>query len=123
TGLTAKPLDPVEVEFRPGVRYGAERVLLSDAVKPSRSWTRYEVEYLVPEGQKRAHKATGKSTPLSVAVSEQAEPGILSAGTPLDLLNSLPVSLDAKFDPDLGRRSLTERKWNTWLFARLAELC
>jgi hypothetical protein len=41
---------------------------------------------------------------------------------PLDFPTSLPISLNAQFDPDLGRRGLTERKWNRWLFGRLGEL-
>jgi hypothetical protein len=120
--LEAEALTPAEVELRPGVRFAAERVSLSDPNKRGRSWTRYSIDYPVPEQQQRAHKATGETTALSVAVSERSEPGILAAGMPLDFANSLPVSLDAQFDPDLARTGVRERRWNKWLFDRLAEL-
>ena len=120
--LKAEPLTPTEIELRPGVRCPADRASLSDPNKRGRSWTRYSIDYAVPEQQRRAHKATGKTTALSVAVSERSEPGILAAGMPLDFANSLPVSLNAQFDPDLARTGVRERRWNKWLFDRLAEL-
>ena len=39
-----------------------------------------------------------------------------------EFANSLPVSLNAQFDPDLARTGVRERRWNKWLFDRLAEL-
>ena len=111
-----------EIELRPGAQFSAKRVSMSDPNKRGRSWTSYSIDYPVPEKQQRAHKATDKMTALSVAVSERSEPGILAAGMPLDFANSLPVSLNAQFDQDLARRGVRERRWNKWLFDRLAEL-
>lgn len=120
--LEAKPLADAEVELRPGALIPAERVSLIDPNKRSRSWTRYSINYPVPEKQRRAYKATDDMTPLSVAVSERSESGILAAGLPLDFVNSLSISLNAQFDPDLARRGVRQVQWNKWLFERLAEL-
>lgn len=121
-GLREEQLSPVEIELRPGSRPKAHRSRLSDTNQPARTWNRYGVEYQVPTDLKRAHKATGTLTPLAIAISELSEAGNLAAGMPLDFPASFPISLNAQFDPDLGRRGLTERKWNRWLFGRLAEL-
>lgn len=121
-GLHEERLPSVEIELRPGVRYETRRSTLIDRNLPTRTWSRYGVEYPVQGDLKRAHKATGTLTPLTIAVSQRSEPGILAAGMPLDIPASLPISLNAQFDPDLGRRGLTERKWNRWLFGRLGEL-
>lgn len=122
TSIKAEPFEKPEIELRPGVSYWAERVLLTDQTKRGRSWVRYSIDYRVPDGQRRAHKATAPTTPLSVAISDQSEPGILAAGLPLDFPNSLPVSLNAQFDPDLARRGVLNHRWNKWLFDRLADL-
>jgi len=110
------------LQFRPGSNYEAERVVFTDALKKRRRWTRYFVDYPVPKGQKRTHKATGDLTQLSIAISESAESGFLSAGFPLDGSFELPISLNAQFDPDLSRRGVQENPWNRWLFERLAEM-
>ncbi|WP_146048622.1 sacsin N-terminal ATP-binding-like domain-containing protein [Roseibium marinum] len=113
---------PVEIEMKPGTRITANCTLFSEPSKKGRIWTRYSLEYPVPLKYKRAHKATAKETTISVAISESAEPGILAAGLPLDFANTLPISLNAQFDPDLSRRGVRELRWNEWLFGRLAAL-
>ena len=120
--LDAKSLDMRTIELRPGFSLEAKRVVFSDPDHKGQLWTRYTVEYPVPQGQKRKYKATDLTTPLSVAVSEGAQPGILSAGLPLDVPWSLPISLNAQFDPNLARTDLSEDKWNSWLIDRLGEL-
>ena len=120
--LERKPLPEVEVEMRPGVRFLAKCVESRDESNFRRRWTRYSIDYPVPETHRRAHKATGEFTELSVAISVASEPGVLAAGLPFDLAEALPVSLNAQFDPDLARRGLQQRPWNKWLFERLCEL-
>ena len=111
-----------QVEMKPGTPILAACTSLFEPGDKGRRWTRYSLEYPVPEAYKRAHKATGKFTPLSIAISESSEPGWLSAGLPLDFANTLPISLNAQFDPDLSRRGVRQLKWNEWLFNRLAAL-
>lgn len=110
------------LEFRPGIKCEAARITFTDALRKRRRWTRYSVDYRVPINQKRAHKATADCTQLSLAISENAESGFLSAGLPLDGSFKLPISLNAQFDPDLSRRGVQENPWNRWLFERLAEM-
>ena len=115
-------LPPVSIELRSGANFIAHRANLYDQGDDGRQWTRYFIDYPVPKTHKRAHKATGATTPLAVAISESAESGFVAAGLPFDFLQSLPVSLNAQFDPDLSRRDLREVEWNKWLFQRLAEV-
>ncbi|TIQ33088.1 MAG: hypothetical protein E5X48_25100 [Mesorhizobium sp.] len=120
--LFEEPLPSVQLELRSGMRIEARRSAISDRNNSKRIWSKYQVDYPVPSDLKRAHKATAEITPLTIAVSELCEPGIIAAGMALDFRTALPISLSAQFDPDLGRRGLTERKWNKWLFARLGDL-
>jgi|GEM_PF-5567666 len=117
--IDSNQLGEVEIELRPGHNF---QVSQASIVSDNRRWTRYSLSYPVPKSQKRAHKATGVFTELSIAVSETGEPGLLSAGLPLDIDATLPISLNAQFDPDLARRGLQNRTWNKWLFERLSEL-
>ena len=120
--LHADRAKSVDLEFRAGFRLPGESTKFTDARKRSRAWTRYNADYPVPQDQQRAHKATGQVTSLAIAISERSEKGFLSAGLPLDLDYSLPISLNAQFDPDLSRRGIRQKSWNQWLFNRLAEL-
>ena len=120
--LVAKVLSGTSLELRPGVSLPATSILFVHANQPARKWTRYSIDYPVPADQKRTHKATGDVTQLSVAISENSESGVLSAGLPLDFAYKLPISLNAQFDPDLSRRGVQAKPWNKWLFERLAEL-
>lgn len=120
--LQADRTQSVDLELRAGFRVQGESTKFIDARKRSRGWTRYSADYPVPQDQQRAHKATGQVTPLAIAISEKSERGFLSAGLPLELDYSLPISLNAQFDPDLSRRGIRQKSWNQWLFHRLAEL-
>lgn len=120
--IEAKITAKRSLQFRPGFSLESARVVFTDARKKRRRWTRYSVDYRVPKGLKRAYKATGDLTQLSIAISERAESGFLSTGLPLDGSYDLPISLNAQFDPDLSRRGVQENSWNIWLFERLAEM-
>jgi hypothetical protein len=113
---------PVDLALRPGLVMQAERALISEPGTRGRSWERYSIEYPVPSDQRRAHKQTGDTTPMAVAVPRAPSNSVLAAGLPLGISTDLPVSLNAQFDPESSRRSITHRPWNSWLFARLADL-
>jgi hypothetical protein len=90
-----------------------------------RSWTRYLVERDVPAKYRksRAHKATGATTPLGIAVCEDsAEQGRIFAGLPLDMPCRLPFALHGQFDPDTSRTRLKRTHWNHWVIGQLAHL-
>ena len=120
--VTIRHRRPVDLALRPGFVMQAERVLINEPGTRGRSWERYSIEYPVPSDQRRAHKQTGDTTPMAVAVPSGPSTSVLAAGLPLGVSTDLPVSLNAQFDPESSRRSITHRSWNRWLFARLADL-
>jgi hypothetical protein len=120
--VTIRPRPPIDLVLRPGVGTRAERTLIREPGSRGRSWERYSIEYPVPADKRRAHKQTGDTTPLAVAVPSTSSDAVLAAGLPLGISNSLPISLNAQFDPESGRRSITHRVWNVWLLERLADL-
>jgi hypothetical protein len=102
----------------------AERVALRGAAG-TRRWTRYTVRYPAPRDLRRAHKALGKTVPLSIAVPERGPSvGRLFAGLPLDEPTRLPLSLAAPFDINVSRTEVREQPsgFNGWLLDRLADL-
>ena len=118
--LNIRRHEAVRVELRPGTRADAEVATLSQP-GTKRSWTRYTIEYPVPADQRRSYKRTGETTPLSLAIPAGEEESVIAAGLPLGVESSLPFSLNAQFDPESSRRTITHRTWNSWLFARLAD--
>jgi hypothetical protein len=118
--LVAEQRPSVELGFR-SERLPAEVVELFDPSAPGTRWLRYRVDYPVPRTQRRAHKATGEWTPLSVAVPNRFRPGLLAAGLPFPMHLELPLFLNAQFDPDTGRAGIRELSWNEWLFSRIAD--
>jgi hypothetical protein len=129
---SAKPLAEVRLEQR---RAGANRLAVGrhsldcDTVNLSdpltgRSWRRYTVERPVPaSAPKRRHKATGRTTPLAVAVPDRAgDSGRLFAGLPLGEGLGVPFSLSAQFNVDTPRTGVQHDDWNRWLLDRLFEL-
>ena len=84
--LVAEPRPSTELAFR-SERFGAEVVELHDAASTDTRWLRYRVEYPVPKSkiEKRAHKATGETTPLSVAVPNRLRPGTIASGLPFPI--------------------------------------
>ena len=125
TRVTIRARPSVELVLRLGASTRAARALVNEPGR-GRSWDRYSIEYAVPAAMpaavRRAHKQTDATTPMAIAVPIAASPSFLAAGLPLGISTSLPFSLNAQFDPEPSRRSITHSAWNGWLFARLAEL-
>jgi hypothetical protein len=86
------------------------------------SWTRVTVDFPVPREVARTGKATGRDSPISIAVGTGAAEGRLFAGLPLRVESHLPFNLNAQFDPDTARVHVQHGKWNTWLLQRAADL-
>jgi len=105
----------------PGIKESCRRTTLS-VPRSSRSWQRYEIERKMPRGLQRRHKAREGTTPIAVAVPTQNDPGQIYAGLPLGVETRLPISVNAQFDIDVGRRGVQHELLNAWLFQRLAEL-
>jgi hypothetical protein len=97
-------------------------VLLTD-VQSDRSWRRYAVERPVPpSAPKRRHKATGKTTPLGLAVPEDVlGTGHLYAGLPLETSSGAPFSVNAQFNVNTPRTGALHDPWNGWLLERSVE--
>lgn len=86
------------------------------------TWTRVTVDFPVPRNLARSGKATGPTSPISIAVGEKEPVGKLFAGLPLRVQSNLPFNLNAQFDPDTARVQIQHKKWNEWLFQRAADL-
>ena len=91
-------------------------------VDEGRSWTVYAEEVPAPAGFARAHKATGKTTPIAVALPQsQIGSGRVHAGLPVTRTR-LPIFANAQFDPLASREGLADNDWNDALFSLVAEL-
>ena len=90
--LVAEQRPSIDLAFRSD-RVSAEVVELYDTASTDTRWVRYRVDYPVPKSkvEKRVHKATGETTPLSVAVPNRARPGTIAAGLPFPMHLELPV--------------------------------
>ncbi len=86
------------------------------------TWTRVTVEFPVPKNLARTGKATGPTTPVSIAAGTTEPVGRLFAGLPLRVESRLPFNLNAQFDPDTARVRIQHIRWNEWLFQRSADL-
>ncbi len=104
-------------------RLNCSETLLRD-IGGDRSWRRYTVERPVPpSAPRRRHKATGKTTPLGLAIPEESSgAGRLFAGLPLETSTGVPFSLNAQFNVDVPRTGAQRDSWNGWLLERLVEL-
>ena len=86
------------------------------------TYVRYLVEMPLEANERRHNKATGTTTTLGVCVPRDREESLLYDRLPLPVPSRLPVGLNAQFDPDTSRSTLTERAWNTRRFAELGDL-
>lgn len=89
----------------------------------NRGWTVFSADVPIAAGLGRAHKATGDTTTVSVAVGEQSAPGSgLFIAFRTHVPTDLPFALDGQFDPSTARDALIENPWNRWLIERCAEV-
>ncbi|MDQ5822836.1 MAG: hypothetical protein M3441_01320 [Chloroflexota bacterium] len=104
-----------------GQLFSMEEVALStpDAL---RSWMRYTIQIPVQQDIRPSDKAVDQTTPLSLAIPEQAEPSRIFVGLPTQVTLSLPFDLNAQFEPTTDREGLQETEWNRWLFQRFRVL-
>lgn len=92
------------------------------ACADGRRWMTYTTRVPAPPGRARAHKASGKSVPLGIAVPlRHDETGALHAGLPVRPVG-LPFRLAAQFDPLASRQELASTPWNEEALRLLAEL-
>jgi hypothetical protein len=81
---------------------------------------RYNTQRPVPQGEERANKDTGATTPLGVcAPLDGGTPRGLYDRMPLPTATGLPIGLNAQFDPDAARSTLIPNDWN---LARIKDL-
>ena len=87
-----------------------------------RSWVVISAGARSPRGLSRAHKATGRITPVSVALPlDPAQSGTIYAGLPVEAASpSLFVS--AQFDPLTSRLGFADNAWNRALVPLAAEV-
>lgn len=102
---------PVAVRRRVATAPGGGSWLVSGAEAPS------------PPGLSRAHKATGPTTPVAVAlrVTGGEDRGQIHAGLPV-VSTRLPLRANAQFDPIASRQALADQPWNDELAKLIATL-
>jgi hypothetical protein len=88
----------------------------------SQTYSRYLVEMPLKADERRHNKATGPTTTLGICVPRRPDQGLLYDRLPLPVASTLPVGLNAQFDPDTARSTLHERAWNAHRFAELGDL-
>ena len=79
-------------------------------------WIRYDSEVPVPKKLKRAFKATGDTTTVSVAVPSKAQTNVLYSGLPTKIHLALSYAIGAAFDPNTARTQIQQSQWNEWLW-------
>lgn len=93
-----------------------QHVTISDG----RSWLVYSSDVPSPPGVSRANKKMEPITPVGVALPlHGAAAGQIYAGLPV-VGTTLPVFLNAQFDPLTSRRDLADTPWNRALVALVA---
>lgn len=104
-------------------QYTCEHATLRDPAS-GRSWQRYSIDRPVPRNApRRRHKATGRTTPIAVAIPDQpGQPGRVYTGLPLKIELGIPLSANAQFNPDTPRTGVQHDEWNGWLIDRFLEL-
>ena len=87
-----------------------------------RAWALYSTAVPSPEGLSRARKATGDSTPISIALPLMpVRSGMIFAGLPV-ASSRLPVFINAQFDPLANRRGFLDNDWNRALILLVGQL-
>lgn len=87
-----------------------------------RSWLVHSVEAPTPKRVERTRKASGPTVPLGLALPLQPQAGgVIYAGLPL-VKTSVPLLVNAQFDPVTGRTGLASTRWNRAMLPLLADL-
>lgn len=99
------------------------KVRRSVVVAPdARSWTVERAELPSPAGVRRAHKSTGPTTLVAVALPHQGgERGRVYARLPVADIG-VPAFLNGEFDPTTGRQALSNTAWNRAIAELVVEL-
>ena len=91
-------------------------------VDDGRSWAVFSAEVESPKGLSRARKATGPTTPVSVALPlSPVRSGMVYAGLPVAAAYS-SLFVSAQFDPLTNRLGFADNEWNRALIPLVAEL-
>ena len=102
------------------IRIDDVRVVANGGGDAKPTFRRYATERRVPEGEKRANKETGGTTPLGIcAPLDGGLPRGLYDRMPLPVATGLTIGLNAQFDPDAARSTLMPNDWN---LARMKDL-
>lgn len=95
---------------------GGKQLNVSDKAATAsggRSCVVRSVDVPSPIGLSRAHKATGPTTPIAVALllAGDSTEGQIYAGLPI-VATRFPPHANAQFDPIASRQALADRPWN-----------
>lgn len=101
---------------------GIELIEQREVASEGKIWTVWKARVRVPPDKHPEHKARNDTVHISVAVSDADIAGHLHIGFRTRVPVSLPVSIDAPFDPSTTREGLVEDDWNTWLIAQSANV-
>lgn len=101
----------------------AELTVVEPPAEAGARYRRYWTRRPTPNGQVRANKATGRITPLGLAVAHIPDGrGHLYDRVRMPVEVRFPVSLNAQFDPDAARSTVLPVDWNVHRFKDLGEL-
>ena len=90
--------------------------------RDGRSWLVYCAEVRSPAGISRARKATGATTPISVALPlSPMQSGMVYAGLPV-MPSTSPLFVSAQFDPLTSRLGFADNEWNRTLVNYVSEI-
>ena len=105
-------------------RWGASTTFSKQRVEAAngRSWIVYTEDAPSPSGVSRARKATGKTTPIAIALPQsQVTCGQIHAGLPV-ASTRLNLFANAQFNPLTNRQDFPDDRWNQSLVPLVAEL-
>lgn len=105
-----------------GLENGIELIERRNVASDGKTWTVWKARVQVPPDKHPEHKARNDTVHISVAVSDAGITGHLHIGFRTRVPVSLPVSIDAPFDPSTAREGLVEDDWNTWLIDQSANV-
>ena len=117
--LSRSGYDEISVDER-SISHNVSRQLAE--ASDGRTWIVYDTEVPSPTESSRARKATGETTPISVAFPLQPVlSGGIYAGLPVASIDR-PLFVSAQFDPVTSRRDFVDNKWNRDLAPKVAQV-